>query len=640
MSAIFGILRFDGEEMNARDLERMSHTLAHRGPDGRKFVVDGAVGLGHCLMRVNNEDVFEAQPLCDREADLTLVADCRIDNREELAGIFGIGTEELRDMPDSALVLRAYRTWGDNAPQHLLGDFAFAIWDARTRKLVLARDHMGQRSIHYHRGKGFFAFATQADALWQVPGVPRKLSDASLGHYLLFAQSTTSNASLFEGISFVLGGSMVVVRADGDVAERRYWEPRPDPDWLNRTEDEYVVRYRSVLAEAVECRIHRLIAPPAILLSGGFDSGAIAGLSGPVLTAQGRKLIGVSCVMAEDYVGPRLCPRRWIELCRRRMPHLDMHYFVRTVESGFDNLEQTYAERNGIPDLTHHITRNLLERASAAGARLIMDGLAGDETLNPRASYVLRDLLRSGQFRCFLREAVAHRRMGTRSMKQIIFDDIIVGKAPLWLLRLWRRVRRGGRPVWEDWPIAPSFTARLIDTGAFDPADIRVRLMEIMSKSSRVKLTLLTLMSMPLQHHANEAAAHGLDLTKPMLDKRVVEFGQAIPLGLYVKNGRDRHLARRALIDVYPPEFQTRDSQQTAYSPDYIDAFYAELPRLRARIDRLAGNDSLKKYFDFEKLASALDEMGECPPLKLNVGQALRGLQAAAYISWFNRSNV
>ena len=90
MSAIFGILRLDGGDANARDLERMSNTLVHRGPDGRKFVVAGPAGLGHCLMRVNAEDLFERQPLVDREADLTLVADCRIDNREELAGIFGI----------------------------------------------------------------------------------------------------------------------------------------------------------------------------------------------------------------------------------------------------------------------------------------------------------------------------------------------------------------------------------------------------------------------------------------------------------------------------------------------------------------------------------------------------------------------
>ena len=145
MSAIFGILRFDGRDASPGDLERMGNVLAHRGPDGRKFVVDGPIGLGHGLMRVNNEDLFEAQPLRNRAAGLTLVADCRIDNREELAEAFGLSAADIRDMPDSAFVLHAYRKWGEDCVEHLLGDFAFAVWDSHAKKLVLVRDHMGQR---------------------------------------------------------------------------------------------------------------------------------------------------------------------------------------------------------------------------------------------------------------------------------------------------------------------------------------------------------------------------------------------------------------------------------------------------------------------------------------------------------------
>lgn len=165
MSAIFGILRFDGGAVSARELERMGKTLAHRGPDGRKYRVDGAIGLGHCLMQVNQEDLFEAQPLHDREEDIVLAADLRLDNRAELAAAFGLDAANLCDLPDSALVLRAYKQWGDDCAGHLLGDFTFAIWDGRTKKLLLGRDHMGQRYVHYHRGKGFFAFATEIKAL-------------------------------------------------------------------------------------------------------------------------------------------------------------------------------------------------------------------------------------------------------------------------------------------------------------------------------------------------------------------------------------------------------------------------------------------------------------------------------------------
>ena len=127
MSAILGILRFDGARASEHDLERMGNALALRGPDAHRFLVQGSVGLGHCLLRVNHEDMFERQPLRDVEADLTLVADCRIDNREELAADLHIPAPQLRDMPDSALVLRAYLEWGETCAEHLLGDFAFAL---------------------------------------------------------------------------------------------------------------------------------------------------------------------------------------------------------------------------------------------------------------------------------------------------------------------------------------------------------------------------------------------------------------------------------------------------------------------------------------------------------------------------------
>ena len=201
MSAIFGILCFDGGEVSPGELERMGNTLAHRGPDGRKFVVNDPVGLGHCLMRVNREDAFERQPLIDREASLTLVADCRIDNREQLSSEFGLSADT-RDMPDSAFILAAYKKWGENCAEHLLGDFAFALWDAREKKLVLGRDHMGQRCVHYHHGKNFFAFATEIKALWAVPDVPRELSEIALAKYLLIDRSEV-NAGTFTQASLV-----------------------------------------------------------------------------------------------------------------------------------------------------------------------------------------------------------------------------------------------------------------------------------------------------------------------------------------------------------------------------------------------------------------------------------------------------
>src|SRR4051794_3428635 len=128
MSAIFGVLRFDGEAVPPADVDRMGKMLAHHGPDGRGSAVEGSVAMGHCLLRVNQEDGFEAQPI--RDGELLAVADARIDNREALAAEIGIAETALAEMSDSAVLLAAYRHWGDGFAQHLLGDFTFAIWDA------------------------------------------------------------------------------------------------------------------------------------------------------------------------------------------------------------------------------------------------------------------------------------------------------------------------------------------------------------------------------------------------------------------------------------------------------------------------------------------------------------------------------
>ena len=87
-------------------------------------------------------------------------------------------------MPDSALLLEAWRKWRDDCTDHLIGDFVFAVWDEPARTLHLVRDHMGQRHVFYHRGQGFFAFATEKKGLWALPEVPRTLDEEAMARGL------------------------------------------------------------------------------------------------------------------------------------------------------------------------------------------------------------------------------------------------------------------------------------------------------------------------------------------------------------------------------------------------------------------------------------------------------------------------
>jgi asparagine synthase (glutamine-hydrolysing) len=297
MSAIFGIVRFDGNPVSARELERMGHILAHRGPDGRHTTIEDRAGVGQCLLRVNREDWYEAQPIQD--GGLTLVADLRLDNREALAEAIGIAIDVLRDMPDSDVLLAAYRHWGEDCVDHLLGDFVFALWDARDRTLLMARDPMGQRGVYFHHGNGFFAFASEVKALWAVEGVPRRLSDLGIAQRVLAPLDPNPGGTIYDAIGTLGGGMVLRLNADGAVSKRTYWEPHAAPEHLGRDEAYYVDAYRAVVTEAVACRVRRLARAPALCFSGGFDSGSIAAIAGPIVAAQGRRIVAVASVLDE-----------------------------------------------------------------------------------------------------------------------------------------------------------------------------------------------------------------------------------------------------------------------------------------------------------------------------------------------------
>src|SRR5262249_11571750 len=159
MSAIAGVLRFDGGPVDRRDLERMASTLAAHGPDRRGIHAAGQIGLAHLLMRMTPEDLFDRQPL-PRASGAVIAADLRLDNSDELPAVLGLDVEQAKTLPDSAIALAAWERWGNDAWGRLRGPFAVAIWNPRERALTLARDPMGISLVVWHRAADFFAFAT------------------------------------------------------------------------------------------------------------------------------------------------------------------------------------------------------------------------------------------------------------------------------------------------------------------------------------------------------------------------------------------------------------------------------------------------------------------------------------------------
>src|SRR5205814_3811924 len=140
---IVGIINLDGAPVDRPLLERMTDFLAFRGPDAKSVWSDGHVGLGHTMLRTTWESENEQQP-CSLDGRVWITADARVDGRADLVRLLAAkGRDVLKGATDPQLILHAYDAWGEGCVQHLIGDFAFAIWDRDRQRLFCARDQLG-----------------------------------------------------------------------------------------------------------------------------------------------------------------------------------------------------------------------------------------------------------------------------------------------------------------------------------------------------------------------------------------------------------------------------------------------------------------------------------------------------------------
>jgi len=300
MTALAGLWRFDGRPNAADYCMRMLVAQKMHGPHAGAQWSNSDVALGRRLMRVLPEDVFDRQPLIGGDGRYVLVADVRLDNRDELAEILHIPKPQARTLCDAAILLAAIERWDESCIERLIGDFAFALWDNNRQRLLLVRDPLGQRPMHYHHSNKFFAFASMPKGLHAVPDIPYAPDEERIAEFLALMPETGSR-SFFLGIERVEPGHVIAVTANG-VSKRRHWQPSRHRIMLRRPDD-YCEALRALLDQAVLCRL-RGAEEVGVYLSGGLDSGAVAATAARLLAPAGRRVFAFTGVPREGYDGP------------------------------------------------------------------------------------------------------------------------------------------------------------------------------------------------------------------------------------------------------------------------------------------------------------------------------------------------
>jgi asparagine synthase (glutamine-hydrolysing) len=273
MSGIGGIVNLDQSPVDPRLLQRLTDFLAFRGPDAQESWMDHNVGFAHTAFWTTFESERERQP-SSLDGQVWITADARIDDWAELIRrLQSQGGEVPKEATDAELILLAYHVWGENCVEHLLGDFAFAIWDGREQRLFCARDHLGVKPFYYAQVGSSFVFSNTLDCVRRHPAVSDKLNESAIADFLLLGSNEDRTITTFADVQR-LAPAHTATWSEKGLHLRRYWTlPIDEPLIYPRPED-YTERFWELLRIAVRDRLRTKRI--GIYMSGGLDSPGLA----------------------------------------------------------------------------------------------------------------------------------------------------------------------------------------------------------------------------------------------------------------------------------------------------------------------------------------------------------------------------
>ena len=542
---------------NREVLDAMLKILEHRGPDDTGRYLDGEAALG--MTRLSIIDLVTGQqPMRSEDGTVTLVFNGEIYNFRDLRGELQARGRRFATRSDTEVLLRAWEAYGPACVDRLRGMFAFAVWDARRRRLFLARDRVGKKPLYYWHRDGVLVFASEPKALLRHPAVGRALDPAALEHYAAFGY-TPAARSIFDGIAKLPPGHTATL-AGGVLSVTRYWTlpagaataARPAP------REELLGRVRAEVRDAVRARLEADV-PLGVFLSGGVDSSVIVACMRELNVGRLATFsVGFGADLSHDErpyaraVAQRFETEHHEEVLEPKAADL--------AAAVVRHVDEPFADSSAIPTL-------VVAEATARHLKVALSGIGGDETFGGYPRY----------FGVRLSEAWARvprvLRAGPEALARWLPDSAGSRNLGDWA----RRFADGaGRPMPEryiGW--TRFFDAQALDALA-TPALARHFGSDLEAPHRAAwagrrpgdavdgawRIDLATYLPDDLLTMADRMSmARSLELRAPFCDHRLIEFSLSIPAAAKLEGFRLKALLKAAFADVLPPTVVNRRKQ-------------------------------------------------------------------------------
>ena len=560
MSAICGIIYPENlpdprEIIEKRDI--MMQAMAHRGVDGSGVWNNARVALGFHMLHVTPESLHETQPLIRHNERLVCIADCRIDNRDELIEKLGIKNPAITD---SELILDAYEQWGEDCPKHFIGDFAFAIWDDIKQKLFCGRDHYGIRQFFYTLQEGVLYFSTELQSLLKL-AIKRHVDRERLKHFLAGSLPDQEEESTFYREIKILIPAHTLSFAK-KIKLIKYWQlekERNEPKW---SEQEFTEACREQLEQAVKCRI-RTPFNIGSELSGGIDSSIVS-------------LLARHISPQKDFYSVHIAPQgiaNESDYAEAAAKQGNIKLITHEGGSPFGNYKNRF-DAGGEPwNMANMGVLDLnAEKLAEKNIRVSLNGQFGD--VYGTFDIILDNFLKKMDWSKVNERIIEH--AGTQRLRPIL-ETILRRELNKYananqLFNFYRLSQH----ISKQWSVS--------SLSLFKRYYLKSKLKKALAKNTFVKAAYLpkalskdrtsSNMNEVLYEHMNlismGQAYQGLDISykkwkiepcSPLADIRLVKFMYNSPIDLLYKNGLNRYLLRNSAKDLLPEKIYTRTNK-------------------------------------------------------------------------------
>ena len=562
------------------------------------------------------------------------VGDLRLDNRAELCRELNLPAS----VSDDQILAAAWERWSFDLVHHLVGGFAIACWDERTQTLFLARDHSGERPLHFARrlgSGGGFAFASMPLALCALPAVGYQLDLPRLAHHL-GAVAPMDSQTFFRGVERLLPGNWLKVNAGG-VEIRRYWHPCDAKPIRYQRDDDYIEDFRERFDRAVACRLAGAQGL-ASELSGGLDSSSVSATAARLLAPGGKRLTSFTAVPQPGFDGTALPGRFGDEgpsaaQVAALYANID-HVLVNASGGDLVAASARAARLSGQP--TYNPTNQLwlhaiLDGMRARGLDVLLEGVSGNATISFGGLIGLSDLFKSLRWITLFRQARELRAGGYTSWRGAA-SWATGAVVPEWVRRLYHPEMRDFSFAYS--PVHPDRAAEYQL-----PEKALAAFYGVEESSASVRRQYYEYYDPGV---LNGAAAAGWQIEQrdPTHDKNIYEFCFGIPIEQYLLGGQNRSLIRRAMQGRLP-EATLRRTTRGLQSADWYLVVGAQRDRLAAELHRIAHSPMVQHVLDLPRLQHLLDTWPASGYQEPKIHEAYhlaltRGIAAGSFIAQYD----